>query len=237
MEISIGRDSSNNVFYRSINSLPHLFISYSYNEQLVNFCKHIIVEISQPPHPQFFFLLSEENTKQLLINSDIPFQKHNCVTNGESLGNIPSRKKFFSRLIRIMNHRLRLFKEMGCTSIKDYNEKNKSKPLKSTIVFIDDTFGLLLPSKSNAGLAFVKLLLAGQATGIHCITASAFSYKNLITQLVNLNVKINQQVSGFIMENNLNTLPPLAAELVINPEDFIYFKEKGSYDYIRLYNL
>jgi hypothetical protein len=237
MEISIGRDSSNQVFYKSINSLPHLFISYSYNEQLVNFFKHNILELSQQPRTQFFFLLSEENTKQLLINTDISFPNHNCVTNGESPGNIPSRKKFFSSIARIMNHRLRLFKKKGCTSINDYNDKNKSKPLQNIIVFIDDTFGLLLPSKSNAGLSFVKLLLAGQATGIHCITASAFSYKNLITQLVNLNVKINQHVSGFITENNLNTLPPLAAELVINPEDFIYFKEKGSYDYIRLYNL
>lgn len=237
MEISIGRDSSNQVFYKSINSLPHLFISYSYNEQLVNFFKHTIAELSQQSFTQFFFLLSEENTKQLLINTDMSFPKHNCVTNGESPGNIPSRKKFFSQLIRITNHRLRLFKEMGCISINEYNDKNKNKPLKSSIVFIDDTFGLLLPSKSNAGLSFVKLLLAGKATGFHCIAASAFGYKNLITQIVNLNVKINQHISGFILENNLNTLPPLAAELVINPEDFIYFKEKGSYDYIRLYNL
>src|SRR5439155_18657171 len=139
------------------------------------------------------------------------------------------------KLLKQLNSRIKLFKKASVLDITEYNKMKDGKKLSEIIVFIDDTFDLLLPSKVNTGLYFIKLLLSGHSVGIYCITASTYSYKNLVTQLLYINVRTNNTIKKFITANQLTVLPPLAAEMIINTEDFIFFTERDKMDYKRLY--
>ncbi len=237
MKIAIGRNSNSDVYYKDISSLPHLFISYSYPEQLIALYKRYIAAIMRSKNTEVFLLFSAGTAGKLLPVSDFAQQPHVCIYNAEEGGNISTRKEFFYTLLTLSNKRFRILKKQGAVSFDAYNAMDKIKPMCRVIVFTDDTFSLLLPPNSTDAVSFVKLLLAGHNTGIHCIAASASGYKNLMNQLINLDVKINRHIRKFIADKNIHTLPPLAAEMIINAEDFIFFKNKELQDYIRLYNL
>lgn len=182
-------------------------------------------------------LLSPQNAASIL-NKFSPEITRNChIKNQEEQTGIASKKIFFTQLMNLLNQRLALFKKQSISNISAYNEAFTTKPLQPMIVLIDDTFDLLLPSKANTGLLLLKLLLAGHTAGIHCISASTLSFKNLLRQLVNIDLKTNSALQKFVINNQLNNLPPLGADMIITTDDFVFIKERQEADYKRLYNL
>ena len=85
------------------------------------------------------------------------------------------------------------------------------------------------------GSRLLELLHNGPLVGIYCIVASAFSYRNLLLQLM---VKIPTRTT-----NDENTAPErkplpvttLGAELILSAEGLIFFKDSTGITYQKYY--
>ena len=237
LSIKIGRDSNNKLYEEQLCALPHLYVSYSEPRHLIDLFNNTINSLSNQPGAQPYLLLSTIG-KSIDLPQLSDFDKNVFLEiYNDGTGVINQRKEFFAKLLNTMNKRIRLLKLENSENINDYNTKTDKRKLKQIVVFIDDVYSLLLPSKINSALYLVKLLLAGSKTGIHCIIASTSSYKYLINQILNVNPKANKQLNEFITSNKLKSLPPLAAELIITPENFIFYKGQGKMEYERFYAL
>lgn len=238
ISIKIGKNSNNELYAIDICKLPHLFVSYTNDQQLLDFFVTTIQAFSiNSTKIKTTLLLSPKNAEYILPQLPQSILGYCHIRNQDEQTGIASKKIFFSSLIKEMKQRLKLFKNTGVKNLKEYNPKFKNKSLHLMVVLIDDTFDLLRPSKTNTGLQLIKVLLAGHAAGIHCITASTISFKNLVRQLVNMDIRPNTAVKKFMDANQLNTLPPLGADLIFTADNLVFIKERDSADYIRLYAL
>jgi hypothetical protein len=120
--------------------------------------------------------------------------------------------------------------------LKSNPEIKKTAPAFAPIfIFIEDTIQLLGPSKSNLGIALLKILLAGDQVNMHCICASNFSYHTLIKQLSHIHIPANKMLYNFTRDFELTAIPPLGAEIIFSAEDLIFFKKKGEMNYQTLF--
>ena len=99
-----------------------------------------------------------------------------------------------------------------------------SQKLSILIVIIDELFSLILSQKKQTGIYFLQLIILGKQVGIHFIAASASTYRNLLLQLMNMHPDIEKQLSKKQYTKNTIIIKPLGAELVLTPDDLVFYK-------------
>ena len=129
-----------------------------------------------------------------------------------------------------------LFNKSKVSTITEYNtQQNKNKSLPYLIVFIEDIFDMVLSSKKKTGLYFIELALLGKQYGIHFIAASSSTYRNLLSQLINIHPSIQKELKTHSIMENIKVINPLGAELVVTTEGILFFKEIGMILQTRLF--
>jgi hypothetical protein len=232
--LTLGHSSLNEPFIVDLSGLPHLFISFSEEEQfsriMTSFCQQLL-SIETETKIQLTLALNKSNAEMVkdIIPGENLFQLF--VTN-VPIENVPGSSRLFIQAV---------FKEYKKRSawIAKHNPQPLSKgenrfpPL---IIFSDNILDLvIIGRKKSIGLYFVELLLLGPTVGIHCIVASPASYLNLLKQLM----FIHPSVKILLEKNNIAIkIPPdktLGAELILSAEGLLFFKQGNSVQYSKFY--
>ena len=101
------------------------------------------------------------------------------------------------------------------------------------IVIIDDIFEVIMSPHRKTALAFIELLLEGPLHIMYFIAGSSGIYKNLLNQLINVSPAVKKRFQKANHTGNINE--PLAAQLIINADGMVFFKERGEAEFVRLY--
>ena len=92
---------------------------------------------------------------------------------------------------------------------------------------------MIRSANKKTALEFIELLGFGGEHSIHIIAASSGIYKPLLNQLIRLNPAL---IAKLGKANQLADFDkPLAAELVMNPDGLIFFKERNEQVFTRLF--
>jgi hypothetical protein len=125
-----------------------------------------------------------------------------------------------------------LMKELK--SRKVFNKKSAPKlTMPPMLVFIDDIFEVIMSTKKKTALAFIELLIGAAAVDMFFLLGSSGIYRNLLEQLINVSPSLKKKLNSSIPEQNISQ--PLGAELVMNPDGLLFFRERGEKIHRRLY--
>lgn len=103
------------------------------------------------------------------------------------------------------------------------------------LVFIDDIFEVIMSPHKKTALTFIELLMVAGAGDMYFIMGSSGIYRNLLDQLINVTPSLKKKLSKSLQEQNIGQ--PLGAELVMNSDELIFFRERNEKVYGRLYPL
>lgn len=217
LPITIGKTSSDDVFEVDLIELPHLFISYSEKETLYDYYREVVQCLSYNGNKiQFAVMASADLFNSLPI---LPGQYSFIHITKEAEGNT-SRNTFTKSLFKELSYR----KRQGLPA-------EQYAPL---IVLVEDIFDWMINQKKSTTLFFLELLLDGKNVNIHLVGASIRTYRNLLTQLLNIT---EHPKIRMLLKHEIYISEPLGAELIINSEELFFFKGKTDVDYTRYFHI
>ena len=202
-----------------LTALPHLFISYSYNTQLLEIFYDLIGQAQIfTIKCKFSFCLGSRISEKIkpLINSE---NTYSYFFHGEQKEEGINSVEAF-----IVNLSLEIKKRK-----KTLKEEKTTKSFEILIVFIDDFFEIIISPNKKQAMLFIQLLIEAASLKVHFIIASSRIYKPLLAQLIRTS---NYPIISF--QANTNHLS-LGAELVINPDGMLFFKKISDNQYLSLY--
>lgn len=225
--IPIGKSSDGIAEDVDLSTMPHLFLSYSEEDQLYHYLGHLLHSWNQTSEItyQIATALSLEsfNVLEKHFNRTKPF--YSWIRNNPEMGTIGSKSAFIQAI----------FKELKKRQKKTESTVNINQKFQSLIVIIDDLLEMLVNKRKNTGLRFLQLMIEGPAVRIHFITASGRSFRNLLNQLINMNPVTKEQLQQQLPNINLTYHLPLGAELILTPENLFFFKARNESDFQRFY--
>ena len=220
----IGKQSSGEEFIIDLERLPHLFISHSNDKQLQNIFIQLIGNIVQN-EIELHLSLSLSRRMTLLIKPLVPIESlfmefnHNDFEDGK----INSINEFVSSLIIEKKNRATLIKK----------SKIPMAMFPAIIIFIDNIFEIIMAQQKKTALSFIELLLTGAPVKMYFIMGSSGIYRPLLDQLINVSPVLKKKLKKSFQEQLITQ--PLGAELVINPDGLLFFRERNEKIYTRLY--
>lgn len=227
--IPIGKSSNGIAEEVDLTTMPHLFLSFSEEDQLYHYLEYLLHSWNQITDftCQLATALSLESYNALQKHFSRPKPFYSWIRNNPEMGTIGSKPAFIQAI----------FKELKKRQKKTESSINVNYEFQPLIVIIDDLLEMLVNKRKTTGLRFLQLLIEGPAVRIHFITASGRSFRNLLNQLINMNPVTKEQLQQQLPNINLTYHLPLGAELILTPEDLFFFKARNQSDFQRLYTL
>ena len=220
----IGRQSSGEEFIVALEVLPHLFISHSNDEQLQNIFIQFIGNIIHSKIDLYLsFSLSRKMT--LLIKPLVPIESlfmefsHNDFEDGK----INSIDEFVSSLIIEKKNRASLIKKSSI----------QIAMFPTMIILIDNIFEIIIGQQKKTALSFIELLMTAASIKMFFILGSAGIYRPLLDQLITVSPSLKKKLKKSFQDQLITQ--PLGAELVINPDGLLFYRERNEKIYTRLY--
>lgn len=220
----IGRQSSGEEFIVALEVLPHLFISHSNDEQLQNIFIQFIGNIIHSKIDLYLsFSLSRRMT--LLIKPLVPIESlfmefsHNDFEDGK----INSIDEFVSSLIIEKKNRASLIKKSSI----------QIAMFPPMIILIDNIFEIIMGQQKKTALCFIELLMTAASIKMFFILGSAGIYRPLLDQLITVSPSLKKKLKKSFQDQLITQ--PLGAELVINPDGLLFYRERNEKIYTRLY--
>ena len=220
----IGRQSSGEDHIINLAELPHLFISYSQDVQLPDIFSSFITSILQGKNPvQFSLSLSSRLATHVepLVPAENLLIKftHKAYEAGE----INTIDEYIKVLMLEMKTRKLLSNKLAASA-------GRHLPL---LVFIDDIFEIIMSSQKKTTLSFIEMLITGAQQHLYFIMGSSGIYRNLLNQIIIVNPSLQEKLKKNIQPYSVNQ--PLGAELVMNPDGLLFFREREEKVHMRLY--
>ena len=224
LPIVIGKNSLGENYVIDTKNLPHLFISYQEDLQMTTIFSSILRSLLENQQSlQLGLSFASKLTKELL-----PFIDESKI----------AIKFFHSNDTDIEMKTIDQFIKALASELKKRKLLKKRRSaigLQPLLVFIDDIFEVIRSANKKTALKFIELLGLGGEHSIHIIAASSGIYKPLLNQLIRLNPAL---IAKLGKANHLADFDkPLAAELVMNPDGLIFFKERNEQTFTRLFPL
>ncbi len=202
-----------------IEELPHLFVSWSEPEQLVEFYQDLLDQLLVKLKAGFISVALCVPEQALLANQSQQWKKLTQAIllreSGEGIS--ANRVQFMTQLWREYQRRKKM-------------QKTKALPgaayLKPLLILVDDLIDLVVTRNKQTGLYFLELLRNGPAQKIHFIMGSTRTYRGLVRQLIQ-----------YEKEGEPSILDHYLPELVISPEGLFFYKRPEELNYTRLFSL
>lgn len=224
LPVIIGRNSSGECYSIDLSVLPNLFISYHEEIQLATIFFQLVQNIiNQNNEINLAVSLGARMSESLL---PVIGAKENLIQflHSESeQGKTNTIDEFISSLL------IELKKRRNIKKLKLHSNISPG----SLVVFIENLFEVIKSTHKKTGLGFIELLVKGPNEGIHFICGSSGLYKNLLDQLINISPTLNRKLKKSKQIKNIEE--PLAAELIINPDNLIFFKNRMEKVFVRLF--
>ncbi|HSN61742.1 MAG TPA: hypothetical protein VLR49_12455 [Ferruginibacter sp.] len=219
----IGRQSSGEDHIVNLAALPHLFISYSHDVQLPDIFSSFIKSVLQDKKPVQF---------SLSLSSRLAIQVEPLVPEDDLLIKF-THKDYEAGKINTIDEYIKVLmlelKTRKLLSNKFTASAGSHLPL---LVFIDDIFEIIMSQKKTS-LSFIEMLITGAQQQIYFIMGSSGIYRNLLNQIIIVNPSLQKKLIKNIKPYSVNQ--PLGAELVMNPDGLLFFREREEKIHMRLY--
>jgi hypothetical protein len=105
--------------------------------------------------------------------------------------------------------------------------------MSTIVVFIDDIFEVFKSKKKRSAIGLLELLIEAAQFNMYFILGSAGIYRGLLDEVIKVNPSLQKKVHDDMLSTKISQL--LGAELVINPDGLLFFREKGDKIHKRLY--
>ena len=204
-------------------ALPNLFVSYSDDENLPTIFQLFLRQLSDDNKGIILALsFGSVVSKQLEAFTEQAsiFIAYNH--NGDEKSEVRNIDEFIQQLLAEMKNRTALLK------------KKRLMVFPSMVVLMDDIFEVLRSHNRKTINAFIALLRKGSFAKMYFVIGSSGIYRNLLQQIIN-------DLTGNSKNNNKNVATKdahgLGAELVINFDGLIFYKETGEGSYRKFYPL
>ena len=208
INIAIGLRSDGEIENKDLLLLPNLFFSYQTEEDIRGFVQALIMNNAQDIARCLIV------TKQPLSITNIQIMTIETFVQDEpELGSIKDRNKIFSS---------------SYNAFKKVKKQNRNSGSINLIV-IEDLWQLVPRLKGKSVDHFKELLNYGSDYGFHFIVGSSMPYRNLLLQLM-----IERKGGA---RNNSSAINQLGAEIIVNPDGMIFFREKNSINFESYYPL
>lgn len=216
LNFPIGNTSNNELVVKDVVSLPHLFVAYTDVTQLQSFLKQVTQQIQywqqQGNNVQLAVALNRSNSP---IDNNVLAEAVQTMLYNEAEAQMSNSKDAFVKW---------LYKEMTERLKQRRKAKNMAVISPYLVIVIDELFHLVLTRKKQTGLYFLQLLIVGHEVNMYVIAASESTYRNLLIQLVHLHPSIEQQLTTKKLIGSRTIIKPLGVEMVITPDNLIFFK-------------
>jgi hypothetical protein len=218
ISVPVGKTSDNLLHQPDIVSLPHLFFSYSHEQQLLRYFSEIIECLPEKRDVTLAAALSKNLYSELQPLLSAHLIKPLYIRNETTQENPITRYVFLQQLNRELKRRQR---------------RRLTEPL--LLVLVEDVLDLVITRRRSTGLQFLQLLIEGPESSMHVIAASGRAYRNLLLQLLNFNPVVKEQLQKQMPGIDFSVHYPLGAELVMTPEDVYFFRKRNEPDYTRFF--
>ena len=204
-------------------ALPNLFVSYSDDEDLPTLLQSFLKQLNDDNKGIILALsfgsIISKQLEAFTEQSNI-FIAYNH--NGDEKSEVRNIDEFIQQLLAEMKNRTALLK------------KKRLMSLPSMVVLMDDIFEVLRSHNRKTINAFIALLRKGAFANMYFVIGSSGIYRNLLQQIIN-DVTGNSKNS----KTNVSKIEThgLGAELVINFDGLIFYKETGEGSYRKFYPL
>jgi hypothetical protein len=220
ISVPVGKTSDNLLHEPDMASLPHLFLSYSHEQQLLRYFSEIIRCLPEKRNVTLAAALSKNIYGVLQPALSSHLIKSLYIRNETTQEHPITRYAFLQQLNKELKRRQR---------------RSLAEPL--LLVLVEDVLDLVITRRRSTGLQFLQLLIEGPACGMHVIAASGRAYRNLLLQLLNLNPVVKEQLQKQMPGIDFSVHYPLGAELVMTPEDVYFFRNRNKLEYTRFFPL
>ena len=222
--IQLGRQSSGEGFIVNLVALPNLFITHSNEGQLPELFSALLAG-TYANDRGLQFALSLGSRMAATLQPLLP--KENILLEfthkGEEKSLIPTIDAFINALVQEFKRRKVLLRI----------EKTTAAGIAPVLVFIDDIFEVIMSLQKKTALLFIELLIMGAAVQLHFILGSSGIYRNLLNQITNMNLSLQRKLKKPVQALSYNQ--PLGAELVMNPDGLLFYRERDEKIHQRLY--
>jgi len=220
----IGRQSSGEAYIVNLAQLPNLFISYSNDAQLPDIFLQFIHQLMQHETTiQLSLSLSSRLAEQVKppVKNESLFIHFSHADYEE--GQINSIDAFIAVLMEEMKTRKTIFKKSTASGYL----------LPAMLVFIDNIFEVIMASQRKTAFSFIELLMTAAPVNMFFIMGSSGIYRNLLEQLMMVTPALKKKMKKSVLSQQI--VQPLGAELVMNPDGLLFFRERNEKIHRRLY--
>lgn len=227
IKLNIGKKSNGEDVSILLNEEPNLFVTYSNQQQLYEtFSSFVNVFANEPQQIKIAYAFSVKTENHVIRGVEADIFKQRFIRNEYREGFNQSKNDFWKKLLQEFRKRLKQLKRM---------EAGLEWQQPVLVVMIDDIFEMILSQHKKTGLAFLELAVYGSRVGIYFVVAAYGSYRNLLIQLIQLNPVIEKKLRENIHTSSLTMINPLGSELILSGEGLTFYKEKNTFQLMKLY--
>ena len=229
----VGKNSKSEDQQIDLCTIAFLMISY-YDEVSVKEIFNQLYKTYYPYKSLNYWIANTRRLKQWQLSKDFGIV---FFTDEPAEGNISTRQKLFKIVTDEIERRERILKRKKIKDFKRYVSLNLWNQEKLTYQFlmIDDVWDIVTAKPKSLGITFIRILLYGPAVGIHTIIASAFSYRNLLQQLVKINPAITSELQLKYGIPEPNQIGVIGSELIFSPDGLVFYRQADSFNLEKYY--
>lgn len=221
LPLPLGRDVNGRYIVGDLTKMPHLLIAGatgSGKSVCINGIISTLISIKQPD--ELRLLMIDPKMVELTGYNGVPHLQCPVVTEMDKVVSA------LRMVLREMNRRYELFKQVGVRNIDGYRMRMVDEPdaekLPYLVTIIDELADLMMTTPDEVETLLARLTQMARATGIHLIIATQRPSVNVLTGLIKANVpaRIAFAVSSMIDSRVVLDMP--GAERLLGRGDMLY---------------
>ena len=217
LTFALGLNVSGEPVLADIDKMPHVLIAGATGSGKSVCINSIISTILFRASPEEVkFILVDPKRVELTVYNNIPHLLTPVIVEPEK---VVSALKW---AISEMEHRYKLFAEVGVRNIAGYNELSGFQALPYLVIVIDELADIILFAPSEVEDSITRLAQMARATGIHLVVATQRPSVDVLTGLIkaNINCRIAFNVNSMVDSRVIIDAP--GAEKLLGRGDMLY---------------
>lgn len=217
LAVALGLDVAGKPVIADIDKMPHVLIAGATGSGKSVCINSIISTVLFRANPQEVkFILVDPKRVELTQYNGVPHLLAPVIVEPEK---VVSALKW---AIDEMEHRYKLFAEVGVRNIAAYNELSGFQALPYLLIIIDELADIILFAPSEVEDSITRLAQMARATGIHLIVATQRPSVDVLTGLIkaNINCRITFNVNAMVDSRVIIDMP--GAEKLLGRGDMLF---------------
>ncbi|MBO5867148.1 MAG: hypothetical protein J6Q55_03770, partial [Clostridia bacterium] len=218
---AIGKDLIGNVIVGDLASMPHLLVAGTTGSGKSVALNCLIVSLMYKYGPEYLrFLMVDPKYVELSRYNGIPH-----MLTRETIVNVADALAGMDYLVKEMDSRYQLFKQIGADNIETYNKMINPKLVQRMpylIYVVDELADLMATNKKGFEEGLGRLAAKARASGIHIVLATQRPDVNVITGTIKNNLSCRMALKVPAQQDSKTIINGSGAEKLLGNGDMLY---------------